>query len=502
MMLRWLTAAVVSLGLLAATASAETLPEAFTAAAAPTLSYSAGTLSWTPVSGATKYVVVADPVGKTEKPVRTYTAGTSAPAEVFPGKSVRYFVREWEPQRSSASNVIKITWESESEAERKELEETQREETEAAEREAREKAEREAKEKSEREAREKAELEQHEREAREKAEREKLEEPPHEEVPGATTYGGYSATNPMLVPPGSTTSAFNQTVAGAAVLSNSAEIVSFVRGLGSPMPGNATSGPAWKHPTVYASNSDPIVELRATEPWGTSPLTGRKVHAPAAWAAAPPKPSEGGDAHLEIVLAPVDAKASGETAEMWRANPPVGGVLKFAWGGPGNIAATGTSPIGATAAGLDLWAGQVRGAELKTGQINHALCLVIKSNKSGSFVAPANHTDGTSGSAAAPKEGQRFKLNYTATEIANLPVKPWKKAVLNALSKYGGYDCDSGGPGLAIEFEAATMFTAFGQPNPFATIGKEQGLPTFNSEYVFNFSEGLDWGRLQAVTGP
>jgi hypothetical protein len=317
-----------------------------------------------------------------------------------------------------------------------------------------------------------------------------------------STYEGFSASNPPEGRPGSPTSPFNVEVGSSpSVRSNSGEMVSYVLKLGSPSPGNATSGPKWKHPTVYASNTDPVVELHATESWGSNALTGRKIHVPAAAQAAPPKPSEGGDAHLEIVLAPVDAHTPGEAVDLWRANPPSGGVLKFAWGSAANIAGSGIGGK-ATAAGLDLWAGQVRGIELLKGKIDHALCLVVKSNKSGSYVYPASHTDGSSSAAAAPQEGQRFYLAYSDSEIAALPVKPWKKTVLSALAHYGGYDCDSGGPGLAVEFESSVMFTAFGQPNPLAQVGEREQLPTYNGEYVFNLAEGVNWSRLRAIAPP
>jgi hypothetical protein len=46
------------------------------------------------------------------------------------------------------------------------------------------------------------------------------------------------------------------------------------------------------------------------------------------------------------------------------------------------------------------------------------------------------------------------------------------------------------------------MYTAFGQPEWFSTIGREQGLPTWEGRYVFNFSNGVDWTRLRALAPP
>lgn len=322
----------------------------------------------------------------------------------------------------------------------------------------------------------------------------------------STSFGGYSAFNPLPAGQafGSPTSPFRTPIGTPVVLSNSASLVSYVLKLGSPMPANATSGPRWKHPTVFPTSTDPVVELRATEPWGTNALTGRKIHVPAAWAAAPPKPSEGGDAHLEVVLLPSDAKVPGETAELWQANPPSGGVLKFSWGSPGNI--EGNLNTGAaTAANFELAAGQIRVPDLKSTTVPpHALCAVVKSNKAKSVVWPAVHTDGRSTEAAAPIEGQRFMLDYSDAEIDALSMKPWKKLVLKEIDRehYGFYDCDSGGPGLAFELEGSTMYTAFGAPNGFNTVGKEQGLSTYNGEYVFGFSGGVNWSRLKAIAPP
>ena len=266
----------------------------------------------------------------------------------------------------------------------------------------------------------------------------------------------------------------------------------------SSMPGNEEPQDGGGHPTVYASNSDPIVELIATEPWGPNPLQGRKIRIPAQAHASLPGPPA--DAHLEIVLAPDEAKVPGETVELWRAEPVKEGKLRFAWGSTGNIDG---SLLGgqATAADFDLSAGQVRAPELKAGTVSHALCAAIPETKP-TYVYPASHTDGNSGEGAAPAMGQRFYLAYSDSEIEALSAAPWKKAVLKALAHYGFYVCDSGNDTLGFEFESSEMYTAFGQTEPFAVIGKEQHLPTWEGKYVFNFSEGVNWTRLRAIAPP
>jgi hypothetical protein len=301
--------------------------------------------------------------------------------------------------------------------------------------------------------------------------------------------------------PGNSLSPFNQRLENPSVLSNSSEMVSWLlahREPSSAMPANVWSDPDYKHPTVYASNSDPVVELVATEPWGPNRLQGRKIRIPAQAQAAPPAPPA--DAHLEIVLAPNDARVPGETADLWRAEPVKEGQLRFAWGGAGNISGKLLGG-GATAANIDLSAGQVRAPELKAGIVPHALCAAIPQTKP-TYVYPASHTDGSSSAAAAPPMGQRFYLAYADAEIAALPVPPWKKAVLGALAHYGFYICDSGNDTLGFEFESSVMYTAFGQPEWFSVIGQEQHLGSWGGRYDFNFSEGVDWTRMRAVAPP
>lgn len=324
-----------------------------------------------------------------------------------------------------------------------------------------------------------------------------------ENVLAPETWHGLSAWNPMPAgqTPGGAVSPFNLRVEAPAVLPNSGEMVSWLLShyqSGSHMPGSVEPQQGRGAPTVYASNSDPVVELVATESWGPNALQGRKIRVPAA--AQPGYPPPPGDAHLEIVLAPADAKVPGETADLWRAEAPREGRLRFAWGGPGNIAGTLLGGA-ATASDIDLSAGKIRAPELKAGVVPHALCAAVPQTKS-TYVYPASKSDGKSTEAAAPAMGQRFYLAYTDAEIQALSLPPWKKAVLEGLAHYGFYVCDSGNDTLGFEFESSRMYTAFGAPEMFSEIGREQGLPTWEGRYVFNFSNGVDWTRLRAIAPP
>jgi hypothetical protein len=316
------------------------------------------------------------------------------------------------------------------------------------------------------------------------------------------TWEGFSASNPMPAgrTPGNSSSPFNQPIgATPRVLPGSAAMVTFLLGdhtPGSPVPDDQTRPGGGSRPLYYAANSDPLVELVATEPWGNNPLTGRKIRVPQTAVA-----EEASDGHLTIVLAPNDAKVAGETVDLWQAQPVKDGRLMFAWGGPGNMTGTllQSEGLSADAAGFDLEGGQVRGPELKAGVILHALVVAVKDVKP-TYVYPASHTDGSSDEAGAPAMGQHFYLDYSDAEIAALPVLPWKKTILTALAHYGFYVGDSGNNTLGFIWEGSSAHS--GAPEPFVEIGEEQGVQKSGGDYTFKLSEGVDWTRLRAIAPP
>jgi hypothetical protein len=87
-------------------------------------------------------------------------------------------------------------------------------------------------------------------------------------------------------------------------------------------------------------------------------------------------------------------------------------------------------------------------------------------------------------------------------QIQALAVPDWKKAILRALARYGGYVGDTGGPGFAVEIESGSSYTSQGLPDPWVTFGREHNLPTWNGRYVLNLSAGVEWGRYLRVLTP
>ena len=324
--------------------------------------------------------------------------------------------------------------------------------------------------------------------------------PPPPPPPSAETWQGYTASNPMPagVRPGNASSPFNLPVGPSpTVLANSAVLVAFLLTDGGGGPADRVRPEGGSRPMYYAANTDPVVELVATENWGVNPLTGRKIRVPVDATA-----EEQSDGHLTIVLAPLDAKVPGETADLWIAKPVSAGKLSFAWGGPGNMTGTLLQPEGpsADAANYDLQAGLIRAPELKAGVIPHAITAVVDHVKP-SFVYPASHTDGTSNEPGAPAMGQRFYLDYSIAEIKALGFKPWKTAILEALADYGFYIGDSGNNNLTLLWEGSLTYPDV-SPEPFAAIGAEQGVPESGGSYIFKLAEGIDWTRLRAIAPP
>jgi hypothetical protein len=311
-------------------------------------------------------------------------------------------------------------------------------------------------------------------------------------APDVATFGGYSANTPMPSgrTPGSASSPWN--AKGGAVLSNSATLVSaLLSGINGP---NALGiAGRWSKPTYYAAGTDPLVTLKFKAPsWGgSSVLDGKQIRIPKGALPAPPSWSEDAntDAHMEVVLCRSDCERLGvpygHSAQFWRAKWE-GSALRFESGSWGQYDG---SLIGgkATAMNCDLCAGQIRAPELLAGNIPHALFAVCSKSKiAKGFVSPATHSDGSGGPIPM---GQRFKLAYTASEIAATSWPTYRKAIVGAVAEYGLIIGDSSGAPLGLQLESCVMYTSQGQNNPFAALGSS-----------LDVTAGVDWkNRLRAV---
>lgn len=305
-------------------------------------------------------------------------------------------------------------------------------------------------------------------------------------------------------------SPFNQVATTAAQHPNSARIVQRVLSLGSVgnlVAGNSGTTSDYGHPTYYAQPADPLFTLRWTGGGPGAAINGLRIRIPDA-----ARPAAGGDGHLTVV------QPDGWEYDFWRVGtkPKGGGTMTFAGGGRTRIDGNGLNS-GATAANFGNLAGVIRAQELAAGTINHALFLVVKcvargtsfgygtrTTSSSSYVYPASHAGApcSSDPGDLPPLGARLRLAMTTTQINALAIPNWKKTILRALSNYGGYIGDTGGPGLAFQFESSATYTSFGVADPLVAFAKANGVPQWNGTSVFNMASGVDWAKYLRVLVP
>jgi hypothetical protein len=311
--------------------------------------------------------------------------------------------------------------------------------------------------------------------------------------------------------PSSTThgSPFNRVVTGVAVHPNSAAIVAKTLSLGSIgslVAGTAETTDDWQHPTFYAQPSDPLFTLS----WiggGPGSMNGMQIRIPDKARAA-----GGGDHHLTVV------EPDGWEYDFWNviSKPKGGGPLKYGGGGRIRIDGYGLGS-GGTAAGFGNLAGVIREQELAAGRINHALFIVVKCTArnmafgygekllgSTGYVYPATHSGSgcPTDSTALPPMGAHFVLAMSDAQIAALSIPQWKRTILTALAHYGGYVGDTGGPGLAFQFESGTTYTSLGYADVLVSLSKLLGLAAWNGRYVYDVASGVDWARYLRVLVP
>jgi hypothetical protein len=127
--------------------------------------------------------------------------------------------------------------------------------------------------------------------------------------------------------------------------------------------------------------------------------------------------------------------------EFWLAHD-VSGTWHARWGGkmsdvsrnPGFYSSA--TSWGGSGTSLSLLGGLIRIADLRSGQIDHALALAIPHARSSTFVFPAQRSDGNDASPTAIPEGTRFRLN-PKLDIDALHLPPVTKMIAIAAQRYG-----------------------------------------------------------------
>jgi len=316
----------------------------------------------------------------------------------------------------------------------------------------------------------------------------------HAASSGAAGWGGFG---PGHWPgadwrPYAASSPFNGSVSGAPSDPRSAQLVAAALQWGAPssiVVGTAGTSGDFGHPVYWAQPGDPAYTLHATESWGRAPIEGMRIPVPAA-----ARPAGGSDGHLTVVT------PDGWEYDLWQAHAPPagGGTLTFGWGGRTRVDGDGLDSR-ATAAHFGGLAGVIRPEELAAGHIDHALFVVLKCTSG--HVAPAQG-DGAQ-CAGAPPMGTRFQLTLSEAQIAALTVPAWKKTILVALARYGGYVGDTGGSGFGLMIQSSSTYTSFGVADPFVALARANGVAAWQGTYALDLASGVDWAHdLRAVAPP
>ncbi len=214
----------------------------------------------------------------------------------------------------------------------------------------------------------------------------------------------------------------------------------------------------WVNTTSY---SIPVYTVPADQPTVSVTLD----HTPAtpalqsAWSAVPlpptAEPAAGSD-HALVVWQP----STERLWEFWRLTHDADGWYAE-WGGAmqnvssdpgvyGPEAWPGAkSWWGSSASSLSVVGGLITLEDLKLGQINHALSLVIPDVRGGVYASPAKRSDGKSTDPLSLPEGARLRLNPDLN-LASLHLPRLTLMIAEAAQRYGIYVRDSGG-GVAFQ---------------------------------------------------
>lgn len=239
----------------------------------------------------------------------------------------------------------------------------------------------------------------------------------------------------------------------------------YLSGSSGPPSGQAGSND-YSHPVYTSSNSDPTVTATCGQygcwhstpnaPWNTR-VSSLQLHIPPQ-----ARPAGGSDAHMGVI------QPNGSEVDCWGTNYSGGSSLSAQICAEGPVTGFGIRNP-STTSGAALLGGIVRQNELRRGWIPHALFLVADCTNG--VIYPGTSASGSCNGTLPI--GAWIHLRLTQSQINALPASAGNRAVLDALSYYGGYIMDNGGVGskFAIMYESPQYYASFGQPYPTGANG-------------------------------
>jgi hypothetical protein len=143
------------------------------------------------------------------------------------------------------------------------------------------------------------------------------------------------------------------------------------------------------------------------------------------------------------------------------------------------------STWGTTAAKASLAAGVITIAELRAGEIRHALHLAVPVARRGVWSLPALQTDGQSSNASAIPLGAHFRLDPTL-DIDSLPLSRTMKIIARAAQRYGMIVVNTSG-GVGLRAEDPMQYGV----NPYDDL--------FGGQPSWALMQTFPWNRLQLL---
>src|ERR1700761_3252426 len=179
-------------------------------------------------------------------------------------------------------------------------------------------------------------------------------------------------------------------------------------------------------------------------------------------------------------------REKGVAYDFWRARRQSDDTISYQFAkiwkldGPGFSRPVSEDPqraAGARGSGLPLFAGVIGPAELRAGEINHALALSVPGLARRAYVPPASVTDGV-GSVASLPAGARLRLKSSALEgsRAKRGQGHSAEAILVALHKYGAIVVDRA--------SVPTLYAAAGTPPSLLRENELQWLQLSDFEVI------------------
>ncbi len=156
------------------------------------------------------------------------------------------------------------------------------------------------------------------------------------------------------------------------------------------------------------------------------------------------------------------------------------------------------SDWGATASSLPLAAGLITLADLASGHIDHAIALMVPKAKAGTYVCPAQRTDGYDTSRNAIPEGAHLRLK-PSLDLSKIAMPRITRMIAVAAQRYGFIVNDQTGVTVGFRAQDPTPLMRAGHADPYLKYFK---AADGEYEYPTQLLASFPWSKLELLAPP